>query len=432
MNMKIKIRYKTIPTILIYVQLFYVSIVCLLVDAGFSNSITTVCDGINIILMIYMLKFYGKVRKSQNLYKTFIICYLLFFIFGTLSSLINGFKFIQWIWSIRNFGRFFIFFNACCIFLELNDVERIKKIIYILGHVNFIIALVQFILLGKSGDYIGGLFGTSGGVANTWLNVFLVANIVIQFSEWLLNKNKIRQLIFSLVEGICIAVIAELKFYYIEVLILVAIGFIVCKKNKKSIEKLIIIVCLAIAVLSISVPFLYKLFPNFEKFFSLEVILKTATSSYTGSGDLGRLTAIYEIASKIFKNDFLKIFLGIGLGNGEYSGTFKELQSDFYFKYLYTKYFWFTDAIIMVQNGLMGIVLYIGAFWSIIKSSARQLKNEKQTEVQLISLLMGLAGLMLFIYNVSLNTESAYIYYLVLSFGIIEKKTSRRGKKGDT
>lgn len=427
--MKIKINKKNIPKLYIYIQIIYVCVVQLLIEVGLPDRITLICDLINIVLLIYLIKYYGKLIKYKKYFLGFIVSYLSFFLFGTFSALVSGMHLLLWMWSIRNFGRFVVFFVSCCVFLNVEDTKRIKKFIWILGHVNFGIALFQFLVLGKSGDYIGGLFGTSGGVANTWLNVFLLAVIIIQFSEWLAQKRKTVSLLTSLIEGIIIAIISELKFYYIEIAIFIIIGFFVSKKTKKIIEKLVLILCFSIIAVSVSVPILYNLFPHFENFFSIDVIIRTATNSYTGNNDLGRATAIYDIANRVFKKDVWNIIFGIGLGNGEYSGDQKILQSAFYIKNKYTNYYWFTDAVIMIQNGLVGVVLYITTFIEIIRKAIVKFKDQiLYIEWKIIGLLAGIMGLLLFVYNISLNTEAAYIYYLILSFCCIGEKSLNKEK----
>ena len=427
----LKINLNHFSKSLIYVQFIYVCIVRLLVEVGFPDSITLICDMINVVLLVSMVIHYMNIKEGLELCRGYILISILFFVLGTFSALLYGFHAVQWLWSVRNFGRFGAFFIACCAFLEKKDLIRIKRIFYYLSHINFILAIFQFFILHKSGDYIGGLFGTTGGTANTWMNVFLVVVAITQLSEWLVApKGKTSHLVVALIEGIGIAIIAELKFYFIEIALLTAVGVILANKTRKIFEKLLIIICFGVVALSISAPLLYKLFPNFENFFSLEVIIRTATSSYTGTGDLGRATAIFEIAEKIFKYDFFKVLFGIGLGNGEYSGGHAILQSEFYVQYMYTNYFWFSDAVVMIQNGLIGIILYVFSICSLIRKSIFKFYRSKHwCEMELGGVLTVLAGIMLFVYNISLNTESAYIYYLLLSFCVISRKRNRKEMK---
>lgn len=429
--MKVRFCAKSIPTYFIFFQIIYVCVVQLLIAVGCSSNITLICDATNVFLLIYLIKYYGKTKKTAYFCKMFLIPYLLFFIFGTISSLVYGFKCILWLWSLRNFGRFVVFFLSCCAFLRIQDLEKIKKILYQLAHINWLMVFFQFLILNKRGDYIGGLFGTSGGVANTWLHTFLMAVFILQFTDFLLNKSKPRKVIITLLEEISIAVVSELKFCFIEIAIVIIVGILFSRKTKTVMDKGILIICCGIIFISISIPFLYKMFPIFNHFFSVEVLYKTAIESYSGNGDLGRATAILDISKNIFGGEPFKIIMGIGLGNAEYSGGQRIFQSAFYSWYKYTNYFWFTDAVVMIQNGLVGVLLYISTFCALIMESlATSKKHPEISATQLTCILASIEGLLLFIYNISLNTESAYILYLLLAFGIVAKKESIRGSNG--
>lgn len=421
--MKIKFNPKRIPAIFIYIQLIYVCIVRLLIDFGCPGSLTLVCDVINLVLFIFLIQKIGKTKQTIGRCKAISIFYFLIMIFGLFSAIAYGFNIILWIWSIRNFGRFFVFFIACCTFLEEKDFKKIKKVIIKLGAINWILAMLQFWVLGYRGDYIGGLFGTTGGVANTWLNSFLIVLICIQFSEFFVGECNFGKMILTLMGTISITVIAELKFLYIEMAIALIICIIATQKTKKILEKVIVILLGFVIVVLLSIPILYKLFPMFGNFFSFEMLYKTATGSYTGQGDLGRLTAIPTIITDIFNGNIFSSLFGIGMGNAEYSGEQTIFQSPFYLNYMYTNYFWFTDAVVMIQTGLVGVICYIGTFVSIIKSAWHHVKtNVHFSEIFLNCVSLAVLALLLFIYNIALNTESAYIIYIILSFGVIAKK----------
>lgn len=430
--MKVKLNINRIPVYIIIAQLVYVCIVRLLIDNGGTGSLTLVCDVFNIALALFLTHRIGKTKRAIAKCRPIVFLYLLMLIFGTFSAIVEGYNGILWIWSVRNFGRFLIFFVACCAFLETTDYAAIKKIILKLGTINWILAMIQYFVLGCRGDYIGGLFGTTGGVANTWMNSFLVVLLCIQLSDFFTGKGNNVNAVLTMINEISIAVVAELKFLFIEIAISLIVCMVVTRKTKRVIEKIALIVLGFLVIVALSIPILYKLFPMFDDFFSLEMIFKNATESYTGQGDLGRATAIPTIISQIFNGDIFKTLFGIGLGNAEYSGEQEIFQSAFYLKYTYTNYFWFSDAVVMIQNGIVGVICYLCVFVYLIKTSWHGIKvKDRYAEMRLTCVLLAVISSLLFIYNISLNTESAYIIYAFLAFGIVANKNRQSIKKAD-
>lgn len=428
--MKVKLNINRIPVYIIIAQLVYVCIVRLLIDNGGSGSLTLVCDVFNVILALFLIYQAGKTKRAIAECRPIVFLYLLMLIFGTFSAIVEGYKGILWFWSVRNFGRFFIFFVACCAFFETADYAMVKKIILNLGLINWILAMIQYFVLGCSGDYIGGLFGTTGGAANTWMNSFLVVLMCIQLSDFFTGEGNTANTVLIIINEISIAVVAELKFLFIEIAISLIVCMIVTRKTKKVIEKISLIVLGFFVIVGLSIPILYKLFPMFDDFFSLEMIFKSATESYTGQGDLGRATAIPTIISQIFNGDIFKTLFGIGLGNAEYSQTQTIFQSQFYLRYIPTKYFWFSDAVVMIQNGIVGVICYLCVFAYLIKTSWHGIKvKDRYAEMRLTCVLLAVISSLLFIYNISLNTESAYIIYAFLAFGIVANKRKTNGVK---
>ena len=421
--MKVKININRIPVYIIITQLVYVCIVRLLIDNGGTGSLTLVCDAFNIVLALFLIHRIGKTKRAIAKCRLIVVLYALMLVLGTFSAIVEGYNAVLWFWSVRNFGRFLIFFMACCAFFETADYAMVKKIILKLSLINWILAMIQHFVLGCSGDYIGGLFGTTGGVANTWMNSFLVVLLCIQLSDFFTGKGNIANTVLTIINEISIAVVAELKFLFIEIAISIIVCMIATKKTKKVIEKIALIALAFFVIVALSIPILYKLFPMFDDFFSLEMIFKSATESYTGQGDLGRATAIQTIISKIFNGDIFKSLFGIGLGNAEYSQNQVFFQSQFYLKHISTKYFWFSDAVVMIQNGIVGVICYLCVFVYLIKMSWHGVKvNDCYAEIRLTCILLAIISSLLFIYNISLNTESAYIIYAFLAFGIVANK----------
>ena len=159
--MKVRLNKREMPTFIIYIQLIYVCIVRLLIDNGGTGSLTLICDVLNVFLALFLIHQIGETKRAIVKCSLIVYLYVLMLILGTFSAIVEGYNAVLWFWSVRNFGRFLIFFMACCAFFETADYAMVKKIILNLGLINWILAMIQHFVLGCSGDYIGGLFGTT-------------------------------------------------------------------------------------------------------------------------------------------------------------------------------------------------------------------------------------------------------------------------------
>ena len=420
MDLIVKTGKLRFPKYLVCFQLIYVCFVQLLISAGLPSALTLMCDAVNLLLLFYLIIYNKGTARVMHKYMPFYVIYFLFFMIGTLTALFNGGNLILWLWSLRNFGRFVVFFTAVLVFIDPKDFKKIKKAVYVIAHLSFVLCAYQFVVKKLKGDYIGGVFGTTKGPANTYLNVFLVIVFALALTDWVCRSRGFIHFAVICCECIAVAVVGELKFFFIEMVIVAVICLLLAKKTYKMFSKVLLIVTIGIVLLGISVPIMYKMFPSFNDFFHVDTIFKNVTESYTGSGDLGRLTAIPEISTRVFKGDLGKIIFGIGLGNGEYSDSHRILQSTFYLKYKDINYVWFTDAIVMVQNGLVGIGLFIMWIVYLAKELFVRFTGKRNNGIMLTAFAVSLITLFLFVYNISLNCEIAYLIYAFLAFGLID------------
>lgn len=421
---KITIRKDFLPKYLLWFEIMYICVVQNLIWIGFKTTITIICDIVNCFLILFLIKYFRRVKVSYQVNKIFYSCYGMFFVVGTFSAMVNGLVPVLWVWSIRNFGRFFIVFVSATVFFSLDDYYLFKKLLFLLSHLNFILCLFQFGVIGNKGDYIGGLFGIQAGVANTWMNTFLVIVAVVYISEWLCGKEKMWKVMMVLSEGLSIAVIAELKFYFIELAIVILWTIVVVKKTNLVLKRIMGVTCFSLVALLITIPILYSMFPTFNDFFNIRKIIEIAGKSYTGTGDLSRTKAIVEIIDKLFDKDVLKSVIGVGLGNGEYSTNNEIFQSSFFKTYQAYRYHWFTDAFVMVETGLIGVGLYGLSFIALLFKAMKKYKAGKLNKgCHLNVILLAPLSLLLCIYNISLNTEITYILYIALAFGCLYKES---------
>lgn len=426
MDIAVKTGKTYLPKYLVYFQLIYICFVQLLIGAGLPGSLTLLCDGVNVLLFICLIWHSGKTISVLSRFKAYYIIVALFFMTGIFSAVFNGINIVLLLWSVRNFGRFVVFFTAVITFFDMGDFKAMRKIVYVIGHISFVLCVFQFVVLKLKGDYIGGVFGTNRGVANTWLNTFLVVLYLLALTEWMYKGKGFARLLIFIAEVLFVAVVGELKFFFVELILITIICIILIKPTLKLVKMELAIIAIGIAAFAISIPILYKMFPFFADFFQAKNFFKIASESYTGQGDLGRTTAVFEIAEKIFFKDPFKVLFGIGLGNGEYSEGQRIFQSAFYLKYKDTNYNWFTDAFVMVETGFTGVVLFASGFIATGIRSFRIYYHERRNNMVLITLVLSFTALMLYIYNISLNCEIAYLLYAFLGMGLTGTERSVR------
>lgn len=403
--MKIKVSAKR----LIYLQIIYNLIIKFLItDFHFPSLLNYGTDVINLLLFFEVWRNDGYGFKKKTVFPIWFA--LLLFAEGTISFLLDFSSPMLYVWSIRNVYRFFIFFYCCVRTLRCEDIPFIFSIFEKALIINGIVCIYEYFVRGINYDFLGGLFGNGVSGGNGPLNalMFIVcAYVIIEY----VNKNKsIGELLIVL--GIClfIAVVGELKFFFFELIIIIIYILAFVSKN----FKMLVFVFTAIVVGIIAVNLYGKLYPNNAGFLSLDFIRDYAFErSYGSSTDINRLTAVQYIKDNIFKGNLKKIWIGLGIGNGETS-QYSFLTSSFYSFYGdRIKYSWFSHAFMFVENGYIGLSLYFAFFVSIYIRAFRNMRNNKW--MQLCSLIV-LESIILIVYNQTLRIESmGYAMFLILA-----------------
>ena len=419
-KLKSKIVIKKSPKIIICFQVLYVCLYRLLMWFGFPSTLSYFTDVLTSILLINIIQRPSAYRKHSNKIKPVLVCYFLLVIIGVFTALINGCNLLQVLWSIRNYYRFLVFFIACICFLKIEDIMQIFRKLDSLFVLNLIVVVVQYFIFQYKGDYLGGIFGVVQG-ANVYTNVFLIIATTFALSSWMNKNKKIMNVLFIIAGSCLVATLSELKFFFVELIAIYFIVLLLCKKDLKHFLKACIVIVIGIILLMNFLPVLYKLYPNFENFFRFDFIFATHEQGYSMSGDLDRLSAINSIIDKVFRNDTLKTWFGIGLGNAEYSSS-QLLVSKFYLQYGYLHYNWFSHAFMMIEGGFIGLFLYVGTFLSVIVHGLREMKKnvgnncfQKNINVYITSTVVAILCIAIMIYNQSLRTEAAYLIYFILS-----------------
>lgn len=370
---------------------------------------------IDILLLILMLSFiknYNKMKPLDKDYKKIIRWIVLFFGITTLASFFRAESFLCFLWAIRNNFRFFIFFVACILYLK-KDYLKMFNILY---WINFIAVLIEFFILGKKQDWLGGLFGIVGGSANAPLNLFLVITTIIFIVLYLNKKIKLPYLLITCVTSFLIAAFAELKFFYLEFALIAVLSFVISNFSIRKIKMIVF----GIIIIFLGINFLYAVFPGLDKrFFSSEFIMNTYTSKqgYTGANDFNRLNFI-EPSNKFF-NGFGEYAFGLGLGNCEVIKPINKM-STFYSYYHNLHYSWFSSSFMYLETGAVGLILYFGFFIYYSLKLYFHKKEKLNIITSEIAIITSLMVCLIILYNTSMRSDEAFMIYFIMALPFIK------------
>lgn len=401
----------TKPRKLIYIQIFYMFIVGYLIyDLGAPRLAFYLGDLNTAILLLHMV--YSTKHKGFLMKKAFWTWRAigLFLLVCVISAGVNfsGFSSIlMFIWGLRNYFRFFVFFSACISYTKKEDVSKIFRLCFYMLLINTVLSFYQYFVQGYINDYVGGTFGTETG-CNAYSNLFFI----IMCSYYLCSYIKKKTTIFyvALVFGCCLscATLAELKFFFIEFAIIICMGIIFNKPNLKT----VILAVLAIFVLSTAISFFQTFYKEFD-FFNWDSITYYSTeTSYSYSSDsINRMNGI-EMVQRMFLPNISDQIFGVGVGNADYSFFF---ASRLYRLYGNTHYNWFLHTYLFLETGWVGLISYVLIFVGIfIDAFLVGLKN-KATIVFRSTQMLAILAVLTLAYNSSLRMDAAYIFFGILA-----------------
>lgn len=324
----------------------------------------------NVILLFFSAKTLQR-HKNRNTVRLIMAIGMLF-LFDIFMFLLKGENILLFIWGMRNQYRFILFLLNTAVLLETTDIEKIFHVLYRWLMFNFLVILIEF-GAGYRRDYLGGTFGLDQN-CNGVTNIFLIIISSYMIAAWLSGQEKCRKTITALGVSFLWAALAEIKIFFIEIIIITIILTLIIKG--RTLKKLQIIGLITMGVIA-GITVLAIIFPDQISSLSIKGLIIYARHVNLGTGGFGRTTAIPMTNKLFFDGDMLLKLFGIGTGNGEMMNIGRlNLQSEFYRKnshYAYTIYFY---AFIYVERGIVGLLWYFGIIcknilrtWKIKKSS---------------------------------------------------------------
>lgn len=364
----------------------------------------------------------NRIRLPDRSAAGLLMLAFLFFALTPIGVLTHFQSPLYYLWGLRNNLRFFVFFFACICFLREERAAQCLGLLDLLLWINLPLVLYQFFTLDKEGiyfgDYLGGIFGMQVG-CNGYMNIFLMIVVARSVLRYMNHQESLLRCGINCVIALLIAAISELKIFFLEFAAIVALASLI---TRFSFRKLWIILGGILGML-VAIRMIYVLFPAFDGWFRLDRIWDTITSEkgYTGYNDMNRMTAVSMSLDRFLLSPWEKLF-GLGMGNCDHA-NFDFLVTPFYRANNKLNYSWFSSAMLVLETGLAGLVLYV-LFFVVLYFAAHGRQRRKQADLLHCQLarIMALMCLVLILYNNSLRMESAYMIFFILSLPFLGRE----------
>lgn len=407
------IKARNLAKSLIKLQIFYNCVIKFCIGhLGIPSLANYVTDLITLVLVLLMLKCsHGIIKKSSQLFVA-----SLFVIVVVVSYVGNDYSVGLLIWGARNLFRFYFFFFACIYFLEVKDFDSIMDGLKKMFWINIILITYQKWGLNYIGDACSGLYSLgniSGG--NGSVNILMCVVVCYVLAEHAERKITTRTLMKYIIAALTVAAFIELKFFFVEMIIIVALYVGVQRKSIKTLIFLIVFV----VVLIFGMDLLQKINPSFAGIFQIEAMINDSMQ-YGVSEKVGRLSGMSTMLENYLLTPFQKLF-GIGLGNADYSANFDIFTSSFYRQHNELAYYFFMSAWMMVETGILGTVTYLSMFVLAICKSWRMCSTRDFHAYA--AFMFSVSALLQYFYNQMLRIEtSGYLLQLTLALIFIVQK----------
>lgn len=313
--------------------------------------------------------------------------------------------------GLLNFYRYFIFFYAVIKYLDYNDIKIIFNILEKMFVLNIILCFVEYFFMGCEQDFLGGIFGITYG-GNVGLNILLCFFSALYALKYLNKKISIYS--FIGVEIICIllATMAELKIYYIELIVIMVVAALLVKPNRNTVKIIlasVLILGIGMYALSVVFPKQYDILMNADKF------SRYAEGSYV-SGSLGRMTMFQELEEIFFQDYPLIRFFGFGIG------TFDSTSSSYWAtKYSYLRVGWFANSSILLNLGYVGLITMYIFYINLGRKAFMWRKQFEEEKIYMdFTIIMIVIMIVTMWYNQTvLSGTTAYLLYFVIAIPVI-------------
>lgn len=390
---------------------------------GISNIKVLVPDAINIAIFLvgYNTLMHGwsdrKVRSFTGWVAIFWIITFFTSIFGEMiSGGISGV--LLAIWNMRTFLRPFFYMLICYTYFEKSDLDTIFDIAYKLQFVNVGLSLFQYYIQNIWMDQNGGMFAPVQG-CNKFSNIYCCIMMAWVLARYLRENGSIQQIATTFIAAVVTAIYSELKFLFIEMIIVTILCVLFSGGGKRLLRTLMI----GILVLIFGLFLLMNLFPESFQFLSdFELLMWYARDmSYSQTEvSVNRLSGISVVNKYMFNNDPYKTLFGFGWGATSqipFLGMVAPIMQAFRNLFFVT----FTYSWVYAELGMIGLILFYAVLASVFISISRY--SNSKSEYVIISKTMCILTVMLTVYDSSWVTEgTSFMCALAMIAGLVAAK----------
>ena len=362
-----------------------------------------------------------QIILKDKVFKYFNSYVILYMVSIVLFSLARSTPAGRVLWAARNNYLYIIFFICCAYTLKTEDFSKILKNVARFQVINFACALFEYFVLKTSGDNLGGMFGTQSG-CNGYLNNYLFiisAWAVVMFAQ---KRLRLSYLMWILVSSVTLAAVAELKFYYVELALIIVSSIVL---SRVSLNNGFILLS-AIILFFVAVQIVGRINPEIVKFFSnIDNVTSYSRETY-GNTAISRGTALAQINDYFFHGDKFRNLFGLGFGYCEESKSFAWANSNFALRYSYLGYRNLSVSMLFLETGYTGLVGFVAIFvFLFIYAQMYKDSVEKGRQYVYLAQIVSVLAIANIWYNSCIRRESAYLTFFVLAGLIIALRNAQ-------
>ncbi len=337
----------------------------------------------------------------------------------------NGISPLSTLWQFITFSRPFVYGFLALSYWDVDRFDAVFRRLVGLQWINAACAAFQFLVLGLDQDLVGGMFGSWWG-CNLPLNIYLCIVTSAMFSAYL-NRHwgvSAQTLIASCLCSLCVAAVAELKFFYLEFVLVLVCAFLLCRPTLKKFA----LVLFALVVLVAGFSLFSSVFPE-RAANMLDFDTLYGEANLRGAGyPISRIEVYKDLGEIIFTFNPLQQFIGLGLGASANSSIaiFTSPIAVFYANY---KLGLLQSVLLCVDIGYIGTALYIGLLVSF--GVAAWINRAENRFLSLFSIIVIAVFIVNIYYNNTASSANSVFWALPLVCPLSLPSKKRKVKKSD-
>lgn len=403
-------------------ELYLVTGSCFLHSFGMPTTINDILCFFNLALLVVSLKKMARVLNRHPVVACLGAVLLVYSIWGAVN---NGVSPLSAFWQFITFSRPFVYGFLALSYWNIDEFDTVFRRLVGLQWINAACAAFQFLVLGLNQDLVGGMFG-SWLACNLPLNIYLCIVTAAMFSAYL-NRHwnvNLQVLIASCLCSLCVAAVAELKFFYLEFVLILACAFLLCRPTLKKIA----LVLFALLMLVIGFSLFSSVFPE-RAANMLDFDTLYGEANLRGAGyPISRIEVYKDLGEIVFSFNPLQQFVGLGLGASANSSIaiFTSPIAVFYANY---KFGLLQSVLLCVDIGYIGTALYIGLLVSF--GAVAWINRAENRFLSLFSIIIIALFIVNIYYNNTASSSSSIFWALPLVCPLLLPSKIRKARKSD-